>query len=281
MELHDFETDVSGMPAENTNRNNARQPDREVLGGLQIVTVGGLPIHVLDREEAARLLIRVARERKRGGRPFFSTSANGEVIVRAHADPQFARMLRESDQILADGQPMVTASRRFCPVPLPERVATTDLFHNVAALAETGGDTFYLLGASEAENSRAVAIIRARYPRLRIAGHSHGYLQGAELDAKIREIDALAPDILWLGMGVPREQLFVEQYGTALTHVGVIKTAGGLFDHISGKNPRAPRWMQQAGFEWLWRTLMEPRRLLWRYLSTNPRAIYLLLTKSG
>jgi len=250
-------------------------------GAAPTVRIGGLPISVLDRQGAARLLIEIARERPRGRRPYFSTSANGEVIVRAHADPRFARLLAEADQILADGQPMVTASRRLCPMPLPERVATTDLFHDVAALAEAEGRSFYLFGATERENSKALAVIRARYPRLRILGRSHGYLSGAELDRKIGEIDALAPDILWLGLGVPREHLFVEQFGMALTHVGVIKTAGGLFDHLSGKNPRAPDWLQRAGLEWLWRTMLEPRRLLWRYLSTNPRALYLLLTQSG
>ena len=94
------------------------------------------------------------------------------------------------------------------------------------------------------------------------------------------EINTLAPDILWLGLGVPAEQKFVRDFGDRLTNVGVIKTSGGLFDHLSGKNPRAPRWLQRAGFEWLWRMLVEPRRLFWRYLTTNPRAFYCILRYS-
>jgi len=100
------------------------------------------------------------------------------------------------------------------------------------------------------------------------------------LRAKLTEINALAPDILWLGLGVPIEQKFVLDHSHLLPNVGLIKTSGGLFNHISGRNPRAPLWMQRAGFEWLWRVLMEPRRLFWRYLTTNPVAIYALLRYS-
>ena len=81
-------------------------------------------------------------------------------------------------------------------------------------------------------------------------------------------------------LGVPREQIFVRDFLSRLDRVGVIKTAGGLFDHLAGKTPRAPLWMQRTGFEWLWRASMEPRRLFWRYLTTNPRALYLLLRYS-
>src|SRR5438034_672648 len=65
-----------------------------------------------------------------------------------------------------------------------------------------------------------------------------------------------------------------------LFNVGVIKTSGGLFNFLSGARARAPRWMQQAGLEWAWRIWLEPRRLFWRYLSTNPRALYLLFNNS-
>jgi N-acetylglucosaminyldiphosphoundecaprenol N-acetyl-beta-D-mannosaminyltransferase len=82
-------------------------------------------------------------------------------------------------------------------------------------------------------------------------------------------------------MGVPREQTFVVRHRTRLTSVGVIKTSGGLFDFVSGTKPRAPELMQRVGLEWLWRAGLEPKRLGWRYLKTNPSALYLLLTRSG
>jgi exopolysaccharide biosynthesis WecB/TagA/CpsF family protein len=242
------------------------------------VTMGGFQVAVLDRRAAARTMVEAASTRR--GRPFYFTSINGEVIARANMDRTMAALFAPADQILADGQPLVLASRWLCRAPLPERVATTDLFHDVARLAEERGSTFYMLGADDTENRKAVAAVRAAYPRLNIVGHSHGYLSGAALDAKLAEINRLAPDILWLGLGVPLEQTFVRDHADRLPNVGLIKTSGGLFNFLSGKNRRAPRWMQRAGFEWLWRTLLEPRRLFWRYLTTNPRALYAILRYS-
>ena len=118
------------------------------------------------------------------------------------------------------------------------------------------------------------------YPDLKIVGHSHGYLRGDALRAKVDEINALAPDYLWVALGVPYEQAFVEEFTPRLSNVGVIKTSGGLFNFLSGSRARAPQWMQNVGLEWAWRIWLEPRRLFWRYLTTNPRALYLLFNKS-
>ena len=243
-----------------------------------VVTIGGLPVTVIDRAAEADLMIRLARSRRPV--PLFFTSANGEVIARTSSDPDQAQLFALSDQIVADGQPLVIASRFLCAETLPERVATTDLFHDVAKLAEDTGTTFYLLGASETENARALDAARAAYPRLDIVGACHGYLQGDALDAKLAEINAIGPDILWLGLGVPREQIFFRDHGKTLNNVGLIKTSGGLFDHMAGKTRRAPLLVQRLGFEWFWRLLMEPRRLFWRYLTTNPRALYAILRNS-
>jgi N-acetylglucosaminyldiphosphoundecaprenol N-acetyl-beta-D-mannosaminyltransferase len=163
---------------------------------------------------------------------------------------------------------------------LPERVATTDLFHTVARKATAARLTFYMLGADEAENATAVANVQRMHPDLQIVGRSHGYLKGDALRAKVDEINALAPDYLWVALGVPYEQAFVEEFKPRLSNVGVIKTSGGLFNFLSGSRPRAPQWMQNAGLEWAWRLWLEPRRLFWRYLTTNPRALYLLLNNT-
>lgn len=255
-------------------------PFPENLSGFPTVLIGGLPITVIDRREAAHLMIAAARGHLPGSRPYYFTSANGDVIAQTLANAETAGLFRAADQIFADGQPLVFASRLLCSVHLPERVATTDLFHDVAKLAEREGTTFYLLGSTEAENRNAVAGMKARYPGLRIVGNSHGYLAGETLERKLDEINALAPDILWLGLGVPREQIFVRDFASRLSNVGVIKTSGGLFDHLAGKVRRAPLWVQKAGFEWLWRVLMEPRRLFWRYFTTSPQAIYAILRYS-
>jgi exopolysaccharide biosynthesis WecB/TagA/CpsF family protein len=178
--------------------------------------------------------------------------------------------------------PLVFVSRLFHKTPLPERVATTDLFHDVAPVAQRSGTRMFLLGAAKAVVNQAVQRVQALYPDLNIVGHDGGYLrrQGDE-ERIIETINRARPDILWLGLGAPAEQSFAVRHRDRLRGVGLIKTSGGLFDFLSGRNARAPGWMQSAGLEWAYRIYLEPRRLTGRYLLTNPHALFLLLTRTG
>jgi len=253
---------------------------RLATAGISRISLGGLRLAVLDIEQTANFMIDVVFPKRRIDRPLYLTSANGEVLARCSREPMTGRLFRAADLINADGQPLVTVSRLKSATPLPERVATTDLFHVVARKAAAAGLTFYMFGADEAENAAATANVQKMYPDLKIVGRSHGYLKGDALRAKVDEINQLAPDYLWVALGVPYEQAFVEEFAPRLSRVGVIKTSGGLFNFLSGSRPRAPVWMQTVGLEWAWRIWIEPRRLFWRYLTTNPRALYLLFNKS-
>lgn len=260
---------------------NPAAMSRDLMRSVPTMRLGGMPIAVLDMQQTADLMIAAAQTHRRPNLPIFMTSANGEVLSRHASNPDFARILSLADLVNADGQPMVVLSGLVGAQKLPERVATTDLFHSVARGAVSKDLTFYMFGADEEENRRAVENVRRQHPDLRIVGHSHGYLKGAELRAKIDEINELAPDILWLALGVPREQFFVYEFAPLLTNVGLIKTSGGLFNFLSGTRSRAPDWVQKIGFEWLWRIKEEPGRLFWRYLTTNPHAILLLIVRSA
>ena len=246
------------------------------------VLLGGLPVVVVNREESAKVLVDHALKRRGLWRyPAYITSTNGEVTYRCAVDKAERSLFLEADAIHADGMPHVFVSRTHCAVPLPERVATSDLFFDVAARAEAAGATMFMLGATEDSNSAAVKSVKQRFPNLSIVGNCHGFFESRDQEIEVCEqIAALEPDILWISMGVPREQAFISRNRGRLTSVGVIKTSGGLFDFLSGSKRRAPLWLQNAGLEWLWRACLEPRRLGWRYLKTNPLAMYLLLTRS-
>jgi N-acetylglucosaminyldiphosphoundecaprenol N-acetyl-beta-D-mannosaminyltransferase len=175
------------------------------------ISLGGLRLAVLDMEQTANFMVDAVLPRRSIERPLYLTSANGEVLARCSGEPITARLFRAADLINADGQPLVTISRLKSRTPLPERVATTDLFHVVACRAQAAGLSFYMFGADDRENATAVANIQKTYPELKIAGHCHGYLRGEELRAKVAEINRLAPDYLWLALGVPYEQAFVAE----------------------------------------------------------------------
>jgi exopolysaccharide biosynthesis WecB/TagA/CpsF family protein len=244
--------------------------------------LGGLPIAVVDRAESARSLVETALSRRgSGAKPVYVTSANGQVMALCARDRAMRDLFLDADVIHADGMPMVYASRYKCRAALPERVATTDWLHDVAAIAAERGASFYILGAAEAVNREAVRRLRAAYPALQIVGRRDGFIKPEDEAAVVADIAARKPDFLWVSMGVPREQAFVSRNIDKLRGVGVIKTAGGLLDFVAGAKRRAPDWMQRAGLEWLYRTWLEPSRLGWRYLTTNPYALYLLLTRSS
>jgi exopolysaccharide biosynthesis WecB/TagA/CpsF family protein len=243
--------------------------------------IGGLPIAVMSRAQSAQLMTDLAAARRNSNQPaLVFTSANGQVLSMCAQDPETRSLFMGADAIHADGMPLVLASQWLCRRPLPERVATTDLFHDVARLAERRGTTFYMLGADDATIALAVRRARLFYPRLRICGYHSGYFSREQESEIVAKIDAAGPDILWVGMGVPHELSFAARNRHQLHRVGIIKTSGGLFDFLSGKNRRAPDLMQTAGLEWAYRTFLEPQRLAGRYLMTNPHAAFLLLTRT-
>lgn len=244
--------------------------------------LGRLPIVRAGMERSAEGFVRLALERRgRGMRPFYSTSANGQVIALYGRDPEFRTLMDKADQIHADGMPMVRFSQLYSRHPVTERVATTDLVHAVARRAEEAGISFYFLGGSEEVNAKAVENMQATYPGLVFAGRRNGYFTKEEEAQIVADIVEAKPDILWIGLGIPLEQGFVSRNLDALAGVGLVKTSGGLFDFLSGKNSRAPEWAQAAGLEWAYRMFLEPRRLAVRYLTTNPLALHALIRHSA
>jgi N-acetylglucosaminyldiphosphoundecaprenol N-acetyl-beta-D-mannosaminyltransferase len=243
--------------------------------------IGGLPIAVMSRAQSAQLMTNLAAARRNSNQPaLIFTSANGQVLSICAQDADVRNLFMNADVVHADGMPLVFASQWLSSKPLPERAATTDLFHDVAKLAEARGTRFYMLGGTDATIELAVRRTLSLYPRLRICGHHSGYFSSEQEPEIVAKIDAAGPDILWVGMGVPRELAFAARNRRRLRRVGIIKTAGGLFDFLSGRNRRAPNWMQAAGLEWAFRVFLEPQRLAGRYLMTNPHAAFLLLTRT-
>ncbi|WP_342641203.1 WecB/TagA/CpsF family glycosyltransferase [Rhodoligotrophos ferricapiens] len=254
---------------------------------LPTVMTGNLPVVCFDRAQwAEHLLAKAQRRRGAAGAsgsspaPFY-TSANGHVLSRAAADPAFRALLDDAEGIDADGMPLVFASRALGGRPLPERCATTDFFHDLAARAQQTGVSFYFLGGTPQANAAAMVEVRRLYPGLPIAGAHHGYFAPAEEKDLVSEINRARPDILWVGLGVPNEQAFAARNRAQLTEIGLIKTCGGLFDFLCGARRRAPLSVQRIGCEWLYRLALEPRRLFRRYAITNPHAAWLLLTATA
>jgi exopolysaccharide biosynthesis WecB/TagA/CpsF family protein len=111
-------------------------------------------------------------------------------------------------------------------------------------------------------------------------GRRHGYFSRDEEEEICDEINLTQPDVIWVGLSVPREYEFSVR-NKARLRAGWLVTCGGCYSFITGAHRRAPHWMQAAGLEWLFRLIQEPRRLFWRYAVTNPLAVFLLLTRTS
>jgi len=254
---------------------------------IRQVVLGGVPVAAVTQEELAqRMVDDCSVNRDRSARPVFLSSVNGHVLSRYHREPSFKQLLDEVDILDADGMPLVLASRWLAPAPLPGRVATTDFIHVAARYAAQAGLKFYFLGGHEHENENAVARTREMHPNLEIVGQHHGFFDEADEPDLCRHIVESGADVLWVGMGVPREQQFIVRNRDRLIGVTWIKSCGGLYKFLAGIDPRAPVWMQNAGLEWVFRLANAPRQFFWRYAITSPHAMYLMfkhraLTKSA
>jgi len=202
------------------------------------------------------------------GRFSYSVTPNVDHLVKLRHDPEFREAYGAADLAVADGVPLVWASR-LLGSPLPERVNGTDLMVRLAAMAAINDYSVYLLGGAPGTAEAAARLLQDRYDGLRIAGHSCppvGFDQESETnDLLVESVAASGADILFVALGAPKQEKWIHFYGerTGVRHaIGI----GGSFSLITGQIRRAPRWAQRAGLEWAWRFAHEPSRLWRRYL---------------
>jgi len=262
----------------------AHEPRRtERRSGVRVydrVTVGGIATACVSRRQLGRLMVGDCLA-ARGGRraPRLVFASNGHAIAKAALDSAFREQFGRADVIHADGEPVVVASKLLTHTPVPERSATTDFLFDAAQAAEEFGLKFYLLGSTEEINARAAERLTKAYPGVKIVGRRDGYFRACEEQAVCEAINASGADVVWVGLGVPKEYDFCTRNKSRLK-AGWIVTCGGCFNFAAGDYVRAPAWMRNNGLEWLHRLLREPGRLFWRYLVTNPVAIAMLLTRT-
>ena len=180
---------------------------------------------------------------------------NAQVINLTYRSPEFLKALRQADLLYADGASLILASR-FLGGHLPEKLTTTDIWPRLCELAVGRGYRFFLLGGEPGLAERAADQARRKYPGLNLVGTHHGYFDFRD-EQLIAEINAARPDILWVGMGDPRQVLWASTWRQQLA-VSLVLTCGGMFKIVSGELARlSPKW-RQKGFEWAYRLWQEP-----------------------
>ena len=198
------------------------------------------------------------------------------AVLRARKDPEYQAILKSADLVTPDGAGILWAATTLNH-PLPERVTGIDIIHNMCRLAAKKGYSLYLLGSYPGVASEAALNLSKKYPGIKIAGTHHGYFScedrencgdvknsnneksKEEEEEIIAEIKENKPDILLVGMGVPKQEKWINKNLKGLD-VPVCMGVGGSFDVLSGRIPRAPLWMQRHGMEWIYRSIKQPNR---------------------
>ncbi len=233
------------------------EPSREVASFL------GVPVHLLTMEQTLTRVADAMREKRK----ILHVALNVAKFVKLQRDEELRADVFGADLVGVDGAGIILGARLF-GIHVPERVAGVDLMHNVLALCAERGYRPYLLGAHPDVLEIALNKLKQQHPNIEIAGSQHGYFKPEQEADIITAIRAAQPDCLFVGMPTPRKERFMAAHRANLDVPFVMGVGGGI-DILAGHVRRAPEIWQRNGMEWLYRILQEPRRMWWRYLSTN------------
>lgn len=235
---------------------------------LPEVVLAGVRLHAITEERCVAHVVAAIR-RGHGG---WIATANLDHLRRLQRPGEFQRAYAGASIVVADGMPLVWASR-VQGTPLPQRVAGSDLIHSLNAGAAVVGARVFLLGGNPGTADAAADALRSRNPGLSVVGTACppiGFERDEALTARLREtLRAARPDLVFVALGSPKQELLIEQLRADLPRAWWIGV-GISFSFVAGQVRRAPRWLQRIGMEWLHRLLQEPRRLARRYLLDGP-----------
>ncbi|MDF2555437.1 MAG: exopolysaccharide biosynthesis protein [Microbacterium sp.] len=249
--------------------------------GLPAITIADTLVHLTDTIGAREAIEEAARTRDAAPLAVASINLDHVHHLRAlHDDGSAASTVRWLN--LIDGAPIARQALRMTGTPWP-RLAGSDLISGILSDAQAGGASVAVLGGQDDLREPLLRRISAGWPALRFAGHwtpARDVLSSRDSSlALAAEIRAAGADIVIVCLGKPRQEKWIDDFGEA-TGAGVLLAFGAVVDFLAGRVSRAPHWVCAAGFEWMWRLMLEPRRLARRYLLEGPPA-YMAVRRSS
>ena len=264
-----LETLARGRFSPSPDRDPQNDSQNTALGGsidlppLPVVRLRGVELHAITQRQCIEHIL-TAMDEGRGGSV---VTPNLDILRRCSKDLNFAALVSESDLVVPDGMPLILASR-IQGTPLPERVAGSDLIGSLCAAAADAGRSVFLLGGLPGSAEGAAKVLQTRSPALKVTGTycpPMGFEDSpTEMAAMIEALTIAKPDIVWVALGSPKQELLINRIRDVLPAswwLGV----GISFSFLCGDVQRAPRWAQVLCLEWLHRVIQEPKKLLKRY----------------
>jgi N-acetylglucosaminyldiphosphoundecaprenol N-acetyl-beta-D-mannosaminyltransferase len=202
-------------------------------------------------------------------------------VMESQRDPELRRIHNAAGLVTPDGMPLVWLSR-LMGFRAVERVYGPDLMLALCARSADKGYRHFFYGGAPGVCERLAERLQSHFPGLQVAGADappFRPLTPEEDQATVRRINALRPDIVWIGLSTPKQERWMAAHIGRL-NAPVLIGVGAAFDFHAGLKRQAPRWMQRSGLEWLFRLMTEPRRLWRRYLVNNPWFLWLVLLQA-
>jgi N-acetylglucosaminyldiphosphoundecaprenol N-acetyl-beta-D-mannosaminyltransferase len=243
--------------------------------GSKAVCFLGLTLHPKSLDELNALVTQGISERRK----WIIANHNLHSVYLFHTRPQLREFYAGAEWIHIDGMPLVALGRLYgYNLEREQRVTYADWMHPLMKLASNEGWRVFYLGSPKGVAEKGAEELRKLYPQLQIAV-SDGYFDARpgseENEAVLVRINQYKPDVLMVGMGMPRQELWIHE-NFARLNAHVVLPSGAAIDYIAGAVPTPPRWAGKLGLEWAFRLVSEPRRLFGRYL-IEPWYIFMLL----
>ncbi|MEW6144668.1 MAG: WecB/TagA/CpsF family glycosyltransferase [Thermodesulfobacteriota bacterium] len=245
---------------------NSTKPDRYGILGVEVAAV--------QIDDVVRMMTGWIEEKDHG---HYIAVTNTHVVTESWLNPEYKKVLNSADIVVPDGMPLVWLGR-LSGYPLKRRVYGPELMEGF--LRETGPRyRHFLYGGMQGIPEKISERLSRKYPGLRFVGsYSPPFRSLTEKEEGdiVDMINDIGPDVLWVGLGAPRQEIWMYEHAEVL-RVPVMVGVGAAFDFLAGAKPQAPLLFRENGFEWLWRLLSEPRRLWRRYLLYGPLFIGLVM----
>lgn len=240
----------------------------------------GVPIQILSFLEALETCVGIIHARDGRTRTF--VHVNPHSLVAARSDPRAREALARSDLRFADGAGLLFVGR-LRGIDFPDRIAGPDLVPRLSeALERGGGARYFFLGSTEEVLRKIEARVASSWPSIRVVGIlSPPFRETTDEEeaAQVAAINAARPDVLWVGMTAPKQELWVARNRHRL-EVPLVGSVGAAFDYLAGTKTRSPKWFREHGLEWLPRLVMEPARLWRRTFLSAPLFLWYSLRES-
>jgi N-acetylglucosaminyldiphosphoundecaprenol N-acetyl-beta-D-mannosaminyltransferase len=255
------------------------------LKNFEKINILGTPISVLDCKNTCEALNFLAQNSKQNNKAYYVCVSNVHTVVEALDNEDLKIANQNAILATADGVPLIWASKFLKGPKIQGRASGPDILKMIIEDLRYSHLSHYFYGSTPLVLEKLIEEVKKLNPKIKIAGFFSPPLRKAKkifepLDSEeLKELEMInkaSPDLIWVGLGAPKQEITMYRYCSKLNS-GVMIGVGAAFDFLSGNKKRAPLFMQKMGLEWLFRLMSEPRRLFFRYFKTNPRFVFEVL----